>query len=90
MNSIEQKILACSTELNPDPSQQLRMRHLMSRDMDVDHLINMAIDEGLAGLLYKNLMKSGMLETLGHKQRKRLQSIYYRGLYYLTYVSSMT
>ena len=78
MNSIEQKIFACSTELHPDPSQQLRMRHLMSRDMDVDHLINMAIDEGLAGLLYKNLMKSGTLETLGHKQRERLQSIYYQ------------
>ena len=50
----------------------------MSHDMDVDHLINMAIKEGMAGLLYKNLMKSGMLETLDHKQRERLQSLYYQ------------
>ena len=46
MISIEQKILACSADLNPDPYQQQRMRHLMSHDIDVDHLINMAIKEG--------------------------------------------
>ncbi len=78
MISIEQKILACSTELNPDPYQQQRMRHLMSHDIDVDHLINMAIKEGLSGLLYKSLMKSSVLETLDHIQRERLQSLYYQ------------
>lgn len=78
MISIEQKILACSADLNPDPYQQQRMRHLMSHDIDVDHLINMAIKEGLGGLLYKSLMKSGMLETLEHRQRERLQSLYYQ------------
>jgi len=78
MISIEQKVLACSTELNPDPHQQQRMRHLMSHDIDVDHLINMAIEEGLSGLLYKSLVKSGMLETLEHRQRERLQSLYYQ------------
>lgn len=78
MTSMEKKILACSTELNPDLRQQQRMRHLMSHDMDVDHLIDIATKEGLAGLLYKNLMNSGVLENLDHKQRKRLQSIYYQ------------
>jgi len=78
MTSIEQKILACSTEMNPDSHQQQRMRQLMSHDVDVDHLINMAYREGLAGLLYKNLMKSGVLETLGHQQRERLQTLYYQ------------
>ena len=78
MNSIEQKILACSADLNPDLYQQQRMRHLMSHDIDVDHLINMAIREGLSGLLYKSLLKSSMLETLGHIQRERLQSLYYQ------------
>ena len=78
MPSIEQKILACSTELNPNPYQQQRMRHLMSHDMDVDQLIDMAINEGLAGLLYRSLMKSGMLETLDHRQRETLQSLYYQ------------
>jgi len=82
MTSIEQKILACSTELNPDPREQQRMRQLMSVDMDVDHLINIAKREGLAGMLYKSLMKSGMLETLGHQQRERLQSLYSQTVFY--------
>jgi hypothetical protein len=76
--SIEQKILACSTELNPDACEEQRMRHLMSHDIDVDHLIDMAIKEGLSGLLYKSLMRSGMLEALGYRQRERLQSLYYQ------------
>ena len=80
MTSIEQKILACSTELNPDTYQQQRLRHLMSHDVDVDHLINIAVKEGLAGLLYKGLMKSGVLETLDQTPRERLQSLYYQAV----------
>jgi hypothetical protein len=78
MTSIEQEILACSTELSPGPYQHQRMRHLMARDIDVDTLIDIAIKEGLASLLYKGLMRSGMLEALGHRQRERLQSLYYQ------------
>jgi hypothetical protein len=78
MTSTEQKILACATELNPDSNQQEKMRQLMSHDVDVDHLINLAYREGMAGLLYKNLMKSGVLENLGHEQRERLQTLYYQ------------
>lgn len=82
MTSVEQKILACSTELNPDIHQQHQMRQLMSHDIDVDHLIDTANREGLTGLLYKSLMKSGMLEALGHRQRERLQSIYYKTVHF--------
>jgi hypothetical protein len=78
MTSTEQKILACSTELNPDSNQQEKIRQLMSHDVDVDHLISLAYREGMAGLLYKNLMKSGLLENLGHEQRERLQTLYYQ------------
>ncbi len=78
MTSTEQKILACATELNPDSNQQEKMRQLMSHDVDVDHLINLAYREGMAGLLYKNLMKSGVLANLGHEQRERLQTLYYQ------------
>ncbi len=78
MTSVEQKILACATELNPDSNQQEKMHQLMSHDVDVDHLINLAYREGMAGLLYKNLMKSGVLENLGHEQRERLQTLYYQ------------
>jgi hypothetical protein len=78
MTSAEQKILACATELNPDSNQQKKMRELMSRDVDVDHLISLAYREGMAGLLYKNLMKSGALENLGREQIERLQTLYYQ------------
>ena len=78
MTSAEQKILACATELNPDSNQQEKMRQLMSHDVDVDHLISLAYREGMAGLLYKNLMKSGLLDKLGPEQRERLQTLYYQ------------
>lgn len=74
MTSIEQKIMACATELTPDSYQQQRIRNLMSHDMDVDHLINMAIKEGMACLLYKNLLRLGVLDTLGYHQREILRS----------------
>jgi len=50
----------------------------MSHEMDVDHLINMAIKEGLACLLYKNLLKSGVLDTLSYNQRETLRSLYHQ------------
>jgi hypothetical protein len=78
MTSTEQKILACATELNPNSHQQQKMRQLISQDIDVNNLINLAYREGMAGLLYKNLMKSGALESLGHEQRERLQTLYYQ------------
>ena len=80
MDTIKRKILACATEVNPNSYQQQRMRHLMSHDIDVDDLINMSIKEGLSGLLYKGLVKSGMLETLEHGQRERLKSLYYQAV----------
>jgi len=72
------KILTCATDVNPDPCRQQRIRRLVSFDVDFDFLINVAIREGLAGLLYKNLKTSGLLGTLSQKQRERLQSLYYR------------
>lgn len=78
MTSAEQKILACATELDPDSNQQQKMRQLISHDVDVDHLISLAYREGMAGLLYKNLMKSGALENLAPEQRERLQTLYYQ------------
>jgi hypothetical protein len=78
MTSAEQKILACATELNPDSIRQKKMRRLMSLDVDVDHLISLAYREGMAGLLYKNLLKSSVLENLSHEQRERLQTLYYQ------------
>lgn len=78
MHSIEQKILAYAAELNPDSDQHDRLRRLMSRYTDVDQLIDLADKEGLTCLFYRNLKKSGLLETLSPQQRERLQTSYYR------------
>ncbi|MEE9613201.1 MAG: nucleotidyltransferase family protein [Desulfatiglandales bacterium] len=78
MPSIEQKILACSAELNPDPHQRQKMRNLMAPGIDGDQLIHMAVKEGLAGLLYRNFQKSGGLETLSQEQIERLEALYYQ------------
>ncbi len=77
MNLIGQELLVCSTVLHPDSHQQQKLRRLMPLVKDKDLLIKMAIKEGLACLLYKNLLKSGALKTLGHKQREELRSLYY-------------
>ena len=77
MNSVEREILACAAELDPGPVQQQRLRTAMSGDVNVDHLIDLALREGLAGLLYKNLKKAGILENLAEQQRERLKSLYY-------------
>jgi len=47
---------------------------------DVPHLINMAENEGLVYLFYKNLEKSGLLGTINSRDRERLQSLYYRNV----------
>ena len=78
MQSIEQKILAYAAELNPDCDQHERVRRLMSRCTDVDRLIDLADREGLTCLFYRNLKKSGLLETLSPQQRERLQKTYYK------------
>lgn len=82
MDSIEQKILTCSTALNPDAHQIQRLRSLMPLVKDVPHLIDTAENEGLACLLYKNLQKSGLLETFDSKDSERLRSLYYRNVHF--------
>jgi len=77
MNSVERKILACVAVLDPGPAQQENIRQAMSSDVDADHLIETALNEGLAGFLYRNLMKAGVLERLGRQHKERLESLYY-------------
>ncbi|MEJ2731156.1 MAG: nucleotidyltransferase family protein [Deltaproteobacteria bacterium] len=50
---------------------------LIKHHFDEDRLVEMAVREGVAGLLYKNLKKIGVLGYLGHGQIEKLQSFYY-------------
>jgi hypothetical protein len=77
MSSLEEKILVHSVGSYPTPLHQQRIQGLMSQNVDIDRLIDMAFQEGLTGFLYKSLMSSGVLDTLGEEQKERLQSFYY-------------
>ena len=78
MNAVERKIMACAAELNPDFDHHERLGRLISQLSDVDQIIDLADKEGLTCLLYRNLEKSKLLETLSSQQRERLQTSYYR------------
>lgn len=53
---------------------------LMSLIRDKDLLIDVAVREGVASLLFKNLMTSELLESLSASQRERLEAFYYQTL----------
>jgi hypothetical protein len=82
LNLIGLKLLACSTVLHPDAREQRTMRELTSLVDDKDLLIRMAVKEGMACLLYKNLLKSGALRILDPPQRDGLHSLYQRTVRY--------
>ena len=50
----------------------------MSNGVDVDHLIKASAKEGMAGFLYRNLMKAGILESLDPLQKQMFESLYYQ------------
>ena len=50
----------------------------MCRSFDNDHLINLALQNGVGGLLYRNLEKADSLQKLGSAHNQGLQSIYYQ------------
>jgi len=77
-SSIEQTILACASGLDTDAAQERRLQSLMSNGVDVDRLIKTSIKEGMAGFLYRNLLKAGILQGLDPQQRQRLESLYYQ------------
>ena len=77
MRSIEYQILLAASDIEPGDRQREKLLGLMVRDFDQNRLIDMALREGVAGFLYKNLKKNGVLGYLGHQQIQHLQSAYY-------------
>jgi hypothetical protein len=78
MQPIEYQILLAAGTVDPDKDQQAHLRKLLDGEFDQDRLIKLAKKEGMSGLLYKSLKKSGVLGFLGHLQMQQLQSFYYR------------
>jgi hypothetical protein len=77
MDFIEYQILLTASDIEPDGEQKRKLLELISYHFDEDRLVEMAVREGVAGLLYKNLKKIGVLGYLGHGQIEKLQSFYY-------------
>ncbi|MDB4264922.1 nucleotidyltransferase family protein [bacterium] len=77
MISNEHKILACAGQLEPDEHTLQKIRGCMSTVIDADHLIELAVKEGMAGFLYRNLLKAGLLDTLNPALKQRLYTTYY-------------
>jgi len=78
MDSIEQKIIASAADIDPDPDRLKKLRRLVGHEFDVDHLIELAIKEGVGGLLYRNLKKAGALDRVSPEAGHKLQAIYYQ------------
>jgi hypothetical protein len=77
MRSIEYQILLTASDSNPGKRPSKKLLRLLTSEFDQDRLVDMAIREGVAGLLYKNLKKAGVLGYLEHRQIQHLQSAYY-------------
>lgn len=78
MMEVERQIINTVCEVNPDADRLEKLRRLMRLDFDGDHLLNLAIKNGVGGLLYRNLEKADSLQKLDPGHRERLQSIYYQ------------
>ncbi|MBW1691430.1 MAG: nucleotidyltransferase family protein, partial [Deltaproteobacteria bacterium] len=66
--------------LTPGSAHREELIRLLSLIRDMDFLLDLAVREGVASMLYKNLMKHELLETLSASQRKRLEDVYYQAL----------
>ena len=74
---IEYQILLEASDSNPGSEQNEKLLGLLTRPFDQERLVDMAVREGTAGLLYKNLKKADVLGYLAHQQIQHLQSAYY-------------
>jgi hypothetical protein len=73
----EHELLACAGRLEPDENSLQQIRGYMSTVIDTNHLIDLAVKEGMAGFLYKSLFKAGLMETLNPHHQQRLYTTYY-------------
>ena len=75
--SIEYQILLAASRIEPCEEQRQKLLGLIANHIDQEQLVEMAVREGVAGLLYKNLKKAGVLGYLEHRHIEQLRSVYY-------------
>jgi hypothetical protein len=77
MLSNEQKILVCAARLEPDAHDLQKFGGCLAAGVDAKHLIDLAVKEGLAGFLYRSLLKADLLEKFQPSDKQRLYNTYY-------------
>ena len=75
---MEHRLLLAASMLEPDPTQIALMQELLPQLKDQDAFISTAIDEGLGGLLYKNLKKANLFEALKSVHKQKLLDHYHQ------------
>jgi len=78
MMEAERQIITAACDIDPDPERLEKLRRLVSHEFDANHLIELAIKEGVGGLLYRNFKKAEALDRLSPEAGQRLQAIYYQ------------
>jgi hypothetical protein len=78
MQTPEHQILICAVRDHAGSDQRSTLETLLRRIDSPGRLIDTAVREGLAGLLYKCLYKSDLLGALDPAARRRLEAIYYQ------------
>jgi len=71
------EILVWAAEQDPDGDRVQKISSYLSNVNSIDHLIHKALKEGLAGSLYKCLLKTGLLDTLRPEEKQKLYHNYY-------------
>lgn len=72
----EMELLICSSAVSPDPAANRRLASLVPQLADMHRVVGMAIREGLACLLYKNLLRAKLLDGVDEVIREKLQGCY--------------
>lgn len=80
MKSVPQEIVSLFGSAAIAPRDKFRLIDFLSSKESADLLVRMALNEGLAGILYKDLLNAGAFEALASEHRQTLQSCYYRTL----------
>jgi len=80
MTPVKQDLLSLLAVTNPGIDQLLQIHRFLSADSNLDRKIDAFVHEGLGGLLYKNLLKSGAFEILDGHHQEKLRSLYYRSV----------
>lgn len=82
MNDFERQVLVYGAHPNPNQDDQRKLRKFMPLEFNRGRLIELAVKEGLACLLYKNLVKFDLLDAIETRHGQYLKRLYEQTLFF--------